>query len=201
MVLVLGRPGAGCSSFLKTITNQRGSFAAIDGDVQYAGFGAEEFGKRYAGQTAYNMEGMQRTRLSYCFSSHLTFLVDDVHYPLLSVAQTLQFALKLKSPGRLLPEQSRAELSDEVLSTLLSMLNIAHTRNTVVGNEFVRGVSGGERKRVSIAEMMVSHLSSMLDSQLTAAARPHVPLSAPGTTPLAVLMLPLRSTTPSLCAS
>ncbi|CCO32099.1 hypothetical protein BN14_06152 [Rhizoctonia solani AG-1 IB] len=45
-----------------TITNQRGSFAAIDGDVQYAGFGAEEFGKRYAGQTAYNMEGMQRTR-------------------------------------------------------------------------------------------------------------------------------------------
>ncbi|CAE6446782.1 unnamed protein product, partial [Rhizoctonia solani] len=139
-----------------TITNQRGSFAAIDGEVQYAGFGAEEFGKRYAGQTAYNMEGMQRTRLSYCFSSHLTFLVDDVHYPLLSVAQTLQFALKLKSPGRLLPEQSRAELSDEVLSTLLSMLNIAHTRNTVVGNEFVRGVSGGERKRVSIAEMMAS---------------------------------------------
>ncbi|CAE6423760.1 unnamed protein product [Rhizoctonia solani] len=137
MVLVLGRPGAGCSSFLKTITNQRGSFLSVDGDVRYAGFDAQEFGKRYAGQAAYNME-------------------DDIHYPLLSVAQTLQFALKLKSPGRLLPEQTRAELNDEVLSTLLSMLNIAHTRNTVVGNEFVRGVSGGERKRVSIAEMMAS---------------------------------------------
>jgi ABC-type multidrug transport system ATPase subunit len=74
----------------------------------------------------------------------------------LSVAQTLQFALKLKSPGRLLPEQTRAQLNDEVLDTLLSMLNITHTRNTVVGNEFIRGVSGGERKRVSIAEMMVS---------------------------------------------
>lgn len=36
---------------------------------------------------------------------------------------------------------------------LLSMLNIKHTANTVVGNAFVRGVSGGERKRVSIAEM------------------------------------------------
>ncbi|ELU36663.1 ABC drug exporter AtrF [Rhizoctonia solani AG-1 IA] len=139
MVLVLGRPGAGCSSFLKTITNQRGSFLSVDGDVRYAGFDAQEFGKRYAGQAAYNME-------------------DDIHYPLLSVAQTLQFALKLKSPGRLLPEQTRAELNDEVLSTLLSMLNIAHTRNTVVGNEFVRGVSGGERKRVSIAEMMVSDI-------------------------------------------
>lgn len=36
------------------------------------------------------------------------------------------------------------------------MFNIEHTINTVVGNPFVRGVSGGERKRVSIAEMMVT---------------------------------------------
>ncbi|KAF8758293.1 ABC transporter [Rhizoctonia solani] len=108
MVLVLGRPGSGCSSFLKTIANQRGSFLSVDGDVQYAGIGASEFEKRYAGQAAYNME-------------------DDIHYPILSVAQTLQFALKLKSPGRLLPEQTRAQLNDEVLDTLLAMLNITHT--------------------------------------------------------------------------
>ena len=31
-----------------------------------------------------------------------------------------------------------------------------HTRNTNVGNDFVRGVSGGERKRVSIAEASLS---------------------------------------------
>jgi ATP-binding cassette subfamily G (WHITE) protein 2 (SNQ2) len=36
------------------------------------------------------------------------------------------------------------------------MLNISHTKQTLVGNEFVRGVSGGERKRVSIAEMMAT---------------------------------------------
>lgn len=34
------------------------------------------------------------------------------------------------------------------------MLNISHTKQTLVGDEFVRGVSGGERKRVSIAEMV-----------------------------------------------
>jgi energy-coupling factor transporter ATP-binding protein EcfA2 len=34
------------------------------------------------------------------------------------------------------------------------MLNISRVSETLVGDEFVRGVSGGERKRVSIAEMM-----------------------------------------------
>jgi ATP-binding cassette, subfamily G (WHITE), member 2, SNQ2 len=36
------------------------------------------------------------------------------------------------------------------------MLSMTHTKNTLVGDEFVRGVSGGERKRVSIAEAMAT---------------------------------------------
>ena len=38
--------------------------------------------------------------------------------------------------------------------SVLSSLGIAHTAHTKVGNEFIRGVSGGERKRVSLAEML-----------------------------------------------
>ena len=34
----------------------------------------------------------------------------------------------------------------------MAMYGISHTINTRVGNDFVRGVSGGERKRVTIAE-------------------------------------------------
>ena len=76
----------------------------------------------------------------------------------LTVAQTLDFALSLKTPGPngRLPGMSRKEFDDNVRSTLLKMLNISHTANTYVGDEFVRGVSGGERKRVSIAEMMAT---------------------------------------------
>ncbi len=33
MLLVLGRPGSGCSTFLKAVTNKRDSFAGVEGDV------------------------------------------------------------------------------------------------------------------------------------------------------------------------
>jgi len=35
MILVLGKPGSGCSTFLKTIANQRSLYAGVKGDVLY----------------------------------------------------------------------------------------------------------------------------------------------------------------------
>lgn len=35
---------------------------------------------------------------------------------------------------------------------IMTIFGLSHTLNTKVGNDFIRGVSGGERKRVSIAE-------------------------------------------------
>lgn len=84
---------------------------------------------------------------------------DDDHLPTLTVKQTLNFALETKTPSKRLAGISTKQFREEVLDLLLSMLNIKHTKNTVVGNSFVRGVSGGERKRVSIAEMFCSTAS------------------------------------------
>ncbi|KAI0031252.1 ABC-2 type transporter-domain-containing protein [Vararia minispora EC-137] len=139
MVLVLGCPGSGCSTFLKAIANQRGEYAEVSGDVRYAGIDAREMAKFYKGEVVYNEE-------------------DDIHIATLTVAQTLSFALSTKTPGpkNRLPGVSRKAFQQEVLQMLLKMLNIPHTANTLVGDEFVRGVSGGERKRVSISEMMAT---------------------------------------------
>lgn len=49
MCLVLGRPGAGCSTFLKSIANQREGFMEVHGDVTYAGVGWKEMVKLYSG--------------------------------------------------------------------------------------------------------------------------------------------------------
>ncbi|KAK4699639.1 hypothetical protein P7C70_g6621, partial [Phenoliferia sp. Uapishka_3] len=140
MVLVLGRPGSGCTTFLKTIANSRAGYLSVDGDVSYGGIPADVMGKQYRGEVVYNQE-------------------DDVHQATLTVGQTIKFALSTKTPGKRLPAQTRGLFQQQVQDLLLKMLGISHTRDTMVGNAFVRGVSGGERKRVSIAEMMAARAS------------------------------------------
>lgn len=137
MCFVLGRPNAGCSTFLKVIANQRVGFMDVGGQVEYGGIDAKTMGKAYQGEVVYNPE-------------------DDIHHATLTVAQTLKFALSTKVPATRLPNQSKSDFQKQVLDLLLRMLGISHTKNTLVGNAQVRGVSGGERKRVSIAEMMAT---------------------------------------------
>jgi ABC-type multidrug transport system ATPase subunit len=47
MLLVLGRPGSGCSTFLKVIGNQRAGYKSIEGDVRYGGADAELMADKY----------------------------------------------------------------------------------------------------------------------------------------------------------
>lgn len=137
MLLVLGRPGAGCSSFLKVIANLRESYTHIGGEVNYGGIDPETFAKRYRGQVCYNEE-------------------EDQHYPTLTTKQTLQFALRTKTPGKRVPGESKTDFVDRILYLLGSMLGLKKQMNTMVGNAFIRGLSGGERKRLSIAEQMTT---------------------------------------------
>ncbi|KAI9487865.1 MAG: ABC-2 type transporter-domain-containing protein [Benjaminiella poitrasii] len=137
MLLVLGRPGAGCTSFLKVIANMRDSYTYIGGDVSYGGIDPKTFAQKYRGQVCYNEE-------------------EDQHYPTLTTKQTLQFALRTKTPGKRMPGETKGEFVDRILYLLGSMLGLTKQMNTMVGNAFVRGLSGGERKRLSIAEQMTT---------------------------------------------
>lgn len=47
LLLVLGRPGAGCSTFLKVIGNQRAGYEKISGDVSYGGTDPQTMTKNY----------------------------------------------------------------------------------------------------------------------------------------------------------
>lgn len=83
----------------------------------------------------------------------------DIHFPQLAVGQTLRFAALGRTPKNRLPGVSRQEYARHVRDAVMAVFRISHTINTKVGDDYVRGVSGGERKRVSIAEVMLSQSS------------------------------------------
>src|SRR2546421_630016 len=80
----------------------------------------------------------------------------DVHFPMLSVGDTLAFAARARAPRNIPGRVDKWTYALHMRDVMMAMFGIRHTVNTRVGDDFVRGVSGGERKRVSIAEAALS---------------------------------------------
>lgn len=138
MLIVLGRPGSGCSTFLKAICGELyGLKKSKDSVIHYDGIEQAIFQKELRGEIVYNQE-------------------NEKHFPHLTVGQTLNFAAAARTPSARVKGISRSDFSKHLAEVVMSIFGLSHTRNTKVGNDFVRGVSGGERKRVSIAEMALA---------------------------------------------
>lgn len=84
----------------------------------------------------------------------------DAHFPMLPVGKTLYFAALARTPRVIPGGISREQYAEHLRDVIMAMFGISHTSDTRVGNDFVRGVSGGERKRVTIAEAALSTYTS-----------------------------------------
>lgn len=135
MCLVLGRAGSGCTTFLKTTGLVHTDIKRIEGKMELAGIGMKEFIERFRSEVLYNPD-------------------KDGHISVLTVGQTLDFALRFRTPGRRVFGLSKSRFRRRVLNMLLRIFKIQKIENSVVGNEIMRGISGGERRRLTIAEML-----------------------------------------------
>ncbi|CAO1631936.1 unnamed protein product [Parajaminaea phylloscopi] len=142
MLLVLGRPGSGCSTTLRALTSSSHENLTTEGCITYGGFTPDEFTRKFRGETVFVDE-------------------DDIHFPTMTVEQTLKFALKCKVPrgSARLRDESRSHFIDQAIDVLLKMFAMTHVRETIVGDAAVRGVSGGERKRVTLQEALATRAS------------------------------------------
>ncbi|KAF4984703.1 hypothetical protein FZEAL_143 [Fusarium zealandicum] len=139
MLVVLGPPGSGCSTFLKSISGETSGIYVDDKTYyNYQGVPPEEMHKQHKGEAIYTAEV-------------------DVHFPMLSVGDTLTFASRARCPQNLPKGVSHDQYSDHMRDVVMAMYGISHTVNTQVGDNYIRGVSGGERKRVTIAEATLSN--------------------------------------------
>ncbi|KAK9950594.1 hypothetical protein M0R45_006078 [Rubus argutus] len=75
---------------------------------------------------------------------------DDFLYPHLTVTKTLVFTALLRLPSTL----TRAEKTTEA-EAVIRKLELTNCKNIIIGDEFIRGISGGERRRVSIGQELL----------------------------------------------
>ncbi|KAL1829234.1 hypothetical protein ACET3Z_007646 [Daucus carota] len=160
MTLLLGPPSSGKTTLLLALAGMLNSTLKVTGEITYNGYRLDEF--------------VPQKTSSYISQT-------DIHDGQMTVKETLNFSSRCQGVGpryELLTELERKEkeagiVPDPEVSYFmkqtatggvencfiteytLKILGLDKCRDTIVGNEMHRGISGGEKKRVTIGEMIV----------------------------------------------
>ncbi|KAK8085188.1 ABC multidrug transporter [Apiospora hydei] len=133
MLLVLGRPGSGCTTFLK----------ALSGDTHGISIDSE---------SQFNYQGISHHDMHRTFKGESIYLAElDVHFAELSVGDTLAFAAAAREKG----STTRWTVARQKARDTAALFGLDGAYDTWIGSAVLRGVSGGEKRRTSIAEALV----------------------------------------------
>ncbi|XP_068652791.1 ABC transporter G family member 39-like isoform X2 [Aristolochia californica] len=179
MTLLLGPPGSGKTTLLLALAGKLASELKVSGRITYNGHGMEEFVPQ---------------RTSAYISQH------DLHIGEMTVRETLAFSARCQGVGtryEMLTELARREKEANIkpdadidiymkasslegqesviTDYILKILGLEICADTMVGDEMIRGISGGQKKRVTTGEMLVGpakalfmdEISTGLDSSTT----------------------------------
>ncbi|KAL2318113.1 hypothetical protein Fmac_031989 [Flemingia macrophylla] len=180
MTLLLGPPGSGKTTLLLALAGKLGKDLNHSGRVTYNGHGLEEFVPQ---------------RTSAYISQH------DDHIGEMTVRETLAFSARCQGVGQnyeMLAELLRKEKQEKikpdpdidtymkaaalgrqrtsvVTDYILKILGLEVCADIMVGDGMIRGISGGQKKRVTTGEMLVGpikvlfmdEISTGLDSSTT----------------------------------
>ncbi|XP_013454713.2 pleiotropic drug resistance protein 1 [Medicago truncatula] len=172
MTLLLGPPSSGKTSLLLALSGKLDPNLKVSGRVTYNGHGMDEFVPQ---------------RTAAYISQH------DVHIGEMTVRETLAFSARCQGVGSrydLLSELSRREKEAKikpdpdidvfmkavatggqqesvVTDYVLKLLGLDVCADTMVGNEMLRGISGGQRKRVTTGEMLVGPANALFMDEIS----------------------------------
>lgn len=126
MLAMLGPSGCGKTTLLTALGGRLGG--KLDGTITYNGKPFSSIMKRYTGFVTQ----------------------DDILYPHLTVTETLVFTALLRLPKKLTTQEKITHAE-----AVIDQLRLTRCKNIIIGGPNLRGVSGGERKRVSIGQEML----------------------------------------------
>ncbi|KVH90323.1 AAA+ ATPase domain-containing protein [Cynara cardunculus var. scolymus] len=153
MTLLLGPPSSGKTTLLLALAGKLGSDLKVSGRVTYNGHEMHEFVPQ---------------RSSAYISQH------DLHIGEMTVRETLAFSARCQGVGASYASLEGQEAS-VVTEYVIKILGLEVCADTIVGDEMFRGISGGQKKRVTTGEMLVGparalfmdEISTGLDSSTT----------------------------------
>jgi ABC-type multidrug transport system ATPase subunit len=141
LVAVIGPSGSGKSSLLNILS------------------GRIPANTNFSGQVLVNGKPLD----SHFMKHNLAYVLqDDFLLPNQTVRECLEFSAKLRLPEKM-SDDEKGKRVDEVIADL----GLRKVQNSKIGGGFVRGISGGERKRVSIGLEFVRDVSVILADEPT----------------------------------
>ncbi|CUA67200.1 hypothetical protein RSOLAG22IIIB_07262 [Rhizoctonia solani] len=132
---ILGPSGAGKSTLLQLLASRK----------MNAGVGARF---KSEGSILFNGRPVNKS-----MREHVAFVEqeDDYHLPALTVRETLRYAAILRLP-KAMSRKSKIARAEEVMK----MLGLDLCADNLVGGELLKGISGGEKRRLSLAVQMIN---------------------------------------------
>jgi len=172
MTLLLGPPGSGKTTLLLALAGRLHNNLKVSGKVTYNGHEMDEFVPE---------------RTAAYISQH------DLHIGEMTVRETLEFSARCQGVGTrfdLLAELSRREKAGNIkpdtdidafmkacsmrgqeanviCDYILKILGLEICADTMVGDEMLRGISGGQRKRVTTGEMLVGPANALFMDEIS----------------------------------
>ncbi|KAJ3127029.1 hypothetical protein HK100_009972 [Physocladia obscura] len=135
MTAILGPSGSGKTTFVNVLM---GKVARTGGELNINGIPAE----------------------MHTFRKIIGYVPqDDIMLRELTVHEVIQYSARTR-----LPRDWNTKQVNELVDSILKVLNLEHIAHTLIGDELNRGISGGQRKRVNIAmELAAAPLTLILD--------------------------------------
>uniref|UniRef100_A0A0D9XC12 ABC transporter domain-containing protein n=1 Tax=Leersia perrieri TaxID=77586 RepID=A0A0D9XC12_9ORYZ len=135
MTLVLGAPGSGKTTLLRTLAGKLNP------------------GLKFEGKVTYNGESSSSS------PDHLCAYVsqNDLHHAKMTVRETIDFSSEMLGSSNEYGMQFATRFGGGNLKTnyILKILGLLHCADIIVGDELQRGISGGQKRRTTIGEMLV----------------------------------------------
>ncbi len=140
---IMGASGSGKTTLLSTLSLRL--------DTKYMNIEGE-----------FRLNGKQYSRhLLKAMSAYV--MQDDVLHAEFTAEETLLYAARLRMPGELTLEDRKQRVVE-----VMELMGIIHCKDVIIGDTRRKGVSGGERKRVSIAmELLTRPQLLFLDEPTT----------------------------------